>query len=112
MCLTALGWTATGAGHGTFFFFLLAVFPFGIGFLLWPVIALLLANVGESFYRRLFLIAIPVQYALIALYILNWSDELPRIAIAWKYSPANVLEPLVLFLAGHIVIWLTFVRLD
>ena len=67
---------------------------------------------AKSFYRRLFLIAIPVRYALIALYILNWSDELPRIAIAWKYSPAYVLGPLVLFLAGHIVIWLTFVRLD
>ena len=110
--LTALGWMATGAGHGTFFFLSLAVFPFGIGFLMWPAIALLLANLRDTFYRHLFLSVIAVRYGLIAIYVVRWPDELPRIAVAWRYSPAYVIEPLVLFLAGQLVIWVLFFRLQ
>lgn len=110
LSLLALGWTAAGAGHGTFFFLSLAVFPFGIGFLMWPAITLLLANVHEGFYRSFFLIMIAVRYALIAIFVLRWPDELRRIPIAWEYSPSYVIEPLVLFLAGQVLLWVLFFR--
>ena len=77
---------------------------------MWPAIAILLAYVRDGFYRGLFLIVIAVRYALIAVFVLRWPDEIPRIAVAWKYSAGYVLAPVGLFLAGQLLIWLIFVR--
>jgi hypothetical protein len=109
LCLTALGWNASGAGHGTFFFLSLAVFPYGLGFLLWPAIALLLAKIDDGFYRDLFLSVIAVRYALIAVFVVNWG-EVQRIPIAWMYTPGYILEWILIFLAGQVLIWVLFVR--
>lgn len=109
--LAVLGWIATGAGHGTFFFFSLAVFPYGIGLILWPVLGYLLAHVDVTFHRTLFLITIVTRYALLTVYILRYgSSEMPHMMVTWRYSHFDIVAPLVLFLAGQILIWALFVR--
>ena len=109
--LAALGWMASGAGHGTFFFFSVAVFPYGIGLILWPVIGYLLADVGRQFQRALFLIAILGRYALLVVYVVLYgSFEMPHIAVTWRYSHFDIIAPLVLFLAGQVLIWTLFLR--
>lgn len=87
------------------------MFPFGIGFLLWPAIAFLLANIKDSFYRILFLIVIASRHVLLAIYVSRYGPgEVPHIIVTWSYSPFYVLAPLTLFLGGQILIWVLFVR--
>jgi hypothetical protein len=104
--LAILGWFATGAGHGTFFFFSLAVFPYGIGLILWPLIGWLLADSRAYFQRILFIITIIFRYALIVIYVLFYgSSEIPYIAVTWRYSRFAILAPVALFLIGQLLIW-------
>jgi hypothetical protein len=109
LSLAWFGWIATGAGHGTFFFFSVAVFPYGIGLILWPLIGYLLADIHTSWRRIQFLTVIIVRYGLLTLYVVLYGpSEMPRIEITWRYSALYVLAPIVLFLVGQGIIWACF----
>jgi hypothetical protein len=106
-----LGWITSAAGHGTFFFFSIAVFPYGLGLLLWLMIGFFLADVGQPFQRTMFLTTIFVRYLVIGIYVFNyWSYEWPHIKITWAHSRLFILAPIIVFFAWQAFIWAFFIR--
>lgn len=105
-----LGFNVTGScGTGTFFFFAIAVLPYGIGLLFWPVMGYLMADLRAVFSKWLYLTILAAHYFLVVK-CLWYSEESYYLIKMWNSSPSLLLMPAIFYLTGQVVIWAVFIR--
>jgi hypothetical protein len=99
----------TGAGHGTYIFFL-PLWPYLLGGMFYPGIGAIGVDLGSAKARIAYIGLILLHYVGICYFYL-FSDlaEPAYLVKVWRHSDIAILFPLAIFAIGEIVIWLNLI---
>ena len=107
-------WTIFGSGGGHYNFPLMLATP--VGFLLWPILGSLSANVKPLGVRITFLVLMACDYLSLTSYLFNAdqrSSDAYWYGIAVRNDQMYLLFPasaIVIYAAGQIFLWMRFLR--
>ncbi len=99
----------TGAGHGTYIFFL-PIWPYLIGGIFYPAIGMIGANLRASNAKIAYIGLILLHYVGIFYFYLATDMAEPEYLVkVWRHSEIAVLLPFAIFSIGEIAIWLNLI---
>jgi hypothetical protein len=98
-------------GLGTGILIITAFGPYGIGFLFWPVIAFVLADLETIVAKSLVVVLLVCHYSFVYLAVNRGGfEEWQRITETIRLYPQYMWPPIVLYIIAHVLIWGLFVR--
>lgn len=110
--LAAVGMLSSGGGHSNLLT-MLALAPYGFGFLIWPALGIILVDLASTISKMFLLLFVLIHYGGFILYVYqNWEDELNWLSTAINY-PSFVVPSVLgaaLYISGQVFLWSSFFR--
>lgn len=99
----------TGAGHGTYIFFL-PLWPYLLGGLYYPFIGLIGADLSSMSAKAAYIGITLMHYCGIFFFYFHTDFAEPEYLLkVWRHSDIAILIPTAIFVAGEVVIWINFI---
>ena len=108
--LAVLGFASSGGGHSNVIY-VLAIAPYGAGFILWPILGMLTFDLSSSWSRILFLLLMAIHYIACLLYFCqNWESEIYWFDVATEFAGivALFILSLLVYVLGQLFLWHAF----
>jgi len=98
-------------GLGTGILIIIALGPYGIGLLLWPVVAFLLADLKTTVAKFLVIVLLIGHCSFVYLVLYRGGiEEWQRMTKTIRLYPQYMWPPIILYICAHVLIWGLFVR--